>query len=61
MARIQVEGSGESTLSDNNGKYKLYILMELEKVQNEKKVKVFIDGEEVRSQSETFERVKMKE
>ncbi|MEG4345110.1 hypothetical protein QUB70_17815 [Microcoleus sp. A003_D6] len=56
MARIQVEGSGESTFSDNNRKYKLYILMELEKVQNEKNVKVFLDRAEVRSPSETFER-----
>jgi hypothetical protein len=60
MARLQVGGSGESTFSDNNGKYKFYILMELEKVQNEKNVKVFLDREEVRSPSETFERGKMK-
>lgn len=61
MARIQVEGSGESTFSDNNGKYKLYILMELEKDRNEKNVKVFVGGQEVRSKSEIFRRGEIKE
>jgi len=60
MARIQVEGSGESTFSDKNGEYKLYILMEPQKEQNEKNVKVFVGDQEMYSQSENFERGKMK-
>jgi hypothetical protein len=49
MAKIQVEGSGESTFSNKEGEYKLIGLQ----AANNVKVKVFVRGNEVTHKSET--------